>query len=177
MAILKIKIYGDSILREKAKEVEDKDIYVERFLDDLAETLDHYHGLGLAAPQVGVSRRIIVVNAGNGLRTMINPTILWKSGSESGLEGCLSLPGISLMIERAKEIVVQCLAKDGQQKELLIGGLEARAVQHEIDHLKGILIIDRIAKEELKSIRGELRELELMKKRRSPRTKSLSIPS
>jgi peptide deformylase len=173
MAILNIKIYGDTILREKAKEVEDKDIYVERFLNDMAETLDYYHGLGLAAPQVGVSRRIILVNAGNGLRTMINPSIVWKSGSESGLEGCLSLPGISLMIERSKEIVVRCLSRDGQQRELLIGGLEARAVQHEIDHLNGILIIDRIAKEELKSLRGELSKLESMEKQKSPRTKSL----
>ncbi len=171
MAVLGIKIYGDSILREKAEEVEDTDIYVERFLDDLAETLDYHQGLGLAAPQVEVSRRIIVVNAGNGLRTMINPSILWKSGSDSGPEECLSLPGISLMINRAKEIVVQCLLKDGKQKELLIGGLEARAFQHEIDHLNEILIIDRIAKEELKSLQEQLRELELSKKGKHPRNK------
>lgn len=173
MAVLGIKIYGDSILREKAIGVEDTDKDIEKLLDDMAETLDYHHGLGLAAPQVGVSRRVIIVNAGNGLRTLINPSILWKAGSESSSESCLSLPGISLMIDRAGEIVVQCLTRDGKQKELLIGGLEAGVVQHEIDHLNGVLIIDRIAKEELKSLQEELRELELREKEKSPRTKSL----
>lgn len=142
--ILQIKKYPDPILRKKCQEVSEITDKVRKLIDDMIETMYRHQGVGLAAPQVGVEKRIIVVDVGKGLKILINPKIIHSSGKSIGKEGCLSLPGLYLKIKRAKEIVVEGLDKNGQTIKLKVRGFLARAIQHEIDHLNGILIINRL---------------------------------
>ncbi len=139
---LRIRIFGDSVLRKKAKNVsviteDHKDI-----LSSMAQLMYESSGIGLAAPQVGISEALIVVDIGSGLYKLINPRIIKKEGSQSIEEGCLSVPGVSIKVKRAKRIVVQ--AQDGEAVGVKIeaSGLLACVLQHEIDHLKGKLISD-----------------------------------
>ena len=160
MAILKVRLYGDSVLRKKCKEIEEVNKKIRELLDNMAETMYHNEGVGLAAPQVGVLKRAIVVDIGEGLTALANPRILWRQGKEIAPEGCLSLPGIFLDIKRSQEVVVEGIDKDGETQQIGAADLFARALQHEIDHLNGVLIIDHISRKKLKSIRKQLRRIE-----------------
>ena len=159
MAVLKVRLYGDSVLRKKSKEVEKVDKEIKKLLDNMAETMYRNKGVGLAAPQVGILKRAIIVDVGEGLTALANPKILWRQGKVTASEGCLSLPGIFLEIKRSQEVVVEGMDKDGETKQIGAAGLFARALQHEIDHLNGILIIDHISRKKLKSIRKELKKI------------------
>jgi len=147
MAILKIKVYPDDILRKKALVVtklteEDKNL-----IRDMVETMYASDGVGIAAPQVGVSKRIFIANpTGEKGKELIaiNPRILEKSGKEVLVEGCLSLPNISAEVKRYKKVVLKFEDMEGKEKIINANGLLARIIQHEIDHLDGILFIDRI---------------------------------
>jgi peptide deformylase len=160
MAVLKVRLYGDPVLRKKCKKVEEMTEEVKRLLNNMAETMYRNKGVGLAAPQVGVLKRVITVDIGEGLTALANPTILWRQGKAVGPEGCLSLPGIFLNIKRSQEVVVEGIDKNGETQQIGAADLFARALQHEIDHLNGILIIDHISRKKLKSIRKELRKIE-----------------
>lgn len=160
MAVLKVRLYGDSALRKKCREIEEVDGKIKKLLNNMAETMHHNEGVGLAAPQVGVLKRAIVVDVGEGLTALSNPKILWRQGKVTAPEGCLSLPGIFLDIKRSQEVVVEGIDKNGEVQQIGAAGLYARALQHEIDHLKGILIIDYISRKKLKSIRKQLRKIE-----------------
>lgn len=160
MAILKVKLCGDPILRKRCQEIEEVDEKIRKLLDDMADTMYHNEGIGLAAPQVGVLKRAIVVDVGEGLTALVNPKILWRQGKVTAPEGCLSLPGISLDIKRSQEVIVEGIDKDGEIRQIGAAGLFARALQHEIEHLNGILIIDHVSRKKLKSIRKELRKIE-----------------
>jgi len=160
MAALKIRLYGDSVLRKKCQEVEEVNKKIRELLDNMAETMYRNKGVGLAAPQVGVLKRAIVVDIGEGLTALANPKILWRQGKEIAPEGCLSLPGIFLDIKRSQEVVVEGIDKDGETQQIGAADLFARALQHEIDHLNGILIIDHISRKKLKSIRKQLSKIE-----------------
>lgn len=160
MAVLKVKLYGDPVLRKKCREVEKVDEKIRKLLDDMADTMYHNEGIGLAAPQVGILKRAIVVDVGEGLTALVNPKILWRQGKVTAPEGCLSLPGISLDIKRSQEVIVEGIDKDGKTKQIGAAGLFARALQHEIEHLNGILIIDHVSRKKLKSIRKELEKIE-----------------
>ena len=142
MPDLKIKTFPDTILRTKAASV-DKVTSLERsILDDMARTMYLNQGVGLAAIQVGIDKQLAVIDIGDGLIRLVNPTIISKTGLEAHEEGCLSCPGESIKIKRAKTVVVSFLNENGDPVKLKADGLLARAVQHELDHLSGKLIID-----------------------------------
>jgi peptide deformylase len=134
---------GDEILKEKAKPVKSISSNIIKLLDNLADTLYNAKGAGLAAPQIGVSKRVVVVDIGEGLYELVNPQIISSSGQETDIEGCLSIPGIVGDVTRAATVKVKYLDRHGKEKIVTAKGMLARAMQHEIDHLDGILYIDR----------------------------------
>ena len=159
MGILKVKVYPAEVLRERAGEVKNISGETKSLVDDMAQTMYAYEGIGLAAPQVGVSERVIVFDVGEGLVSLINPVILEKEGEESFEEGCLSLPGIKTEVKRARKILVRGVDVDGKERELEVGGLLARVILHEVDHLDGVLIIDRISTIRRRLLEGKIRKL------------------
>jgi len=148
MGILNIVKYGDPVLIKKAEAVKNIDSQVLELLDDMRDTVYAAPGIGLAAPQVGKSKRIILVDLSIGekpdqLLKLINPEIIYQEGSIEEEEGCLSLPEINIHIVRPAKIVLRALNIQGKEIELEATGLAARVLSHEIDHINGILIIDR----------------------------------
>ena len=142
---LDIKIYPDSVLRDKSRKVEEVTEEIKKLEEDMIETMENNKGIGLAAPQVGVLKRVIIAETEQGPREFINPEIIRKSKEKDSMEeGCLSFPGLFLKIKRAKEIEVKALDKEGRDVRVKAQGLIARIIQHEIDHLDGILILDRL---------------------------------
>jgi peptide deformylase len=147
MALREICVLGEDILRKKSRTVERIDDRIRQLAGDMAETMYKANGVGLAAPQVGILKRIIVVDVGEGLVTLINPEILEAKGSQSDEEGCLSIPGKRGTVERPMEVIVKGLDEQGNVKEIKAEGYFARALCHEIDHLSGTLFIDKMEKE------------------------------
>ena len=143
MSVLDIRRAGDPVLKEKAKPVDKITKTVRLLLDNMAQTMLNADGVGLAAPQVGVSLRVIVVDVGEGLIELINPVIVASEGCETGTEGCLSVPGMYGEVERYTTVTVQGLDRQGNPVSVQGSGLLARALQHEIDHLDGILFVER----------------------------------
>jgi peptide deformylase len=139
---LKIRVIGDSVLRKKAKKVSRVTGELSDFLSKMSRFMYDSKGIGLAAPQVGLGQRLIVVDIGTGLYKLVNPRIVKKSGSQSNEEGCLSCPGIYIMVRRAKNICVEALDENGKLQKIDAHDLLACAIQHEIDHLDGKLIVD-----------------------------------
>ncbi len=149
MAIRKIRIKGDPILRKKSRTVEKIDDRTLELLSDMEETMKEAKGLGLAAPQVGVLRRLVVVDMqdGKGTIKMINPTIVQKSDEmQENLEGCLSIPGKTGLVDRPKNLVLEYMDENGKTINLECDEYKAVCVCHEIDHLDGVLYTD-LAKE------------------------------
>ncbi|MCL6589876.1 MAG: peptide deformylase [Firmicutes bacterium] len=145
MALKPILRFGDPVLRQTSKPVAKFGPKLFKLLDGLREVLYAEEGrAGLAAPQIGVLQRVIVMDCGDGLIELINPEILEQSGEQTGAEGCLSLPGYSGIVTRAKYVKIKTLDRQGRQCLLEGEGLLARCIQHEIDHLNGILYIDHI---------------------------------
>lgn len=147
MALRKIRTGSDPVLRKICKSVENITQATLTLLDDMADTMYDSDGVGLAAPQVGILRRIVVIDVGEGLVELINPKILETSGSQSGPEGCLSIPGASAEVERPSYAKVKALNRKGE--EIIVEGRDfmARAICHELDHLDGILYIDKAVSE------------------------------
>lgn len=143
MSKLKILVAGDPVLRQKAQKVERMDKKTLRLLDDMAETMYAANGVGLAAPQIGVLKRIVVIDVGEGLIELINPVITYREGSAVVPEGCLSVPDYEGEVERAE--IVHCEYYDRKGRKMLIkaDGLLAVCIQHELDHLDGVLFIDK----------------------------------
>ena len=143
MAIRNIRISTDEVLRKKCKEVKEITPNLLTLLDDMADTMYDANGVGLAAPQVGILKRVVVIDIGEGLVELINPEILETSGSQIDDEGCLSVPGKYAPVDRPYYAKVKAMDRDGN--EFIIEGEElmARALCHEIDHLDGILYIDK----------------------------------
>ena len=163
MAILGIKKYPDPILRQKSQEIEEITPEIEKLKKDMAETMTKKGGAGLAAPQVGQLKRIITVQTDKDPLELVNPRIIKQSKeTEMAEEGCLSFPGLWLKIRRAKEVEVKAQDKANREVQILAKGFQARVLQHEIDHLDGILFIDRLSflqklrlKNKLKQITGK----------------------
>lgn len=139
---LKIRYYGDPSLRRRSKPVREVTDAERSILEQMAELMRLSGGLGLAAPQVGINKQMVMVDVGAGLVTLINPRILKKTGSAVMEEGCLSLPGVYVKVRRARKIVVGGYNEQNEKVTLSAQDLFARALQHEIDHLRGRLIID-----------------------------------
>ena len=145
MAVLTVRLYGDPVLRQVATPVREITAEIKRIIADMTETMWHQVGIGLAAPQVGLPHRILVMDDGNGgAQALINPVIESRSGTIREEEGCLSLPGVFGVVERTKTITVRAMDADGKPVSLEATGLKARIVQHELDHLDGVLFIDRL---------------------------------
>lgn len=142
MPVLEIRKAGDKILKEVAAPIEKVDRKIKQLLDDMAETMYAADGVGLAAPQVGVSLQLVVIDVGEGIIELINPKIIAYEGSEVGTEGCLSVPGMYGEVERYAAVTVEALNRSGKKFRINGSGLLARALQHETDHLKGILFIE-----------------------------------
>jgi len=143
MAIRMIVRHPDPILRERAKEVTKFNANLHKLLDDLADTMYDANGVGLAAPQIGVLKRAFVVDAdGSGLIELVNPEIVVKEGEQFGPEGCLSIPGLQGDVRRAKRVVIRGQDRYGNPVEYEGVDLLARAFQHELDHLNGVLFLD-----------------------------------
>ena len=149
MALREVRIDGDEVLRKKSREVDEVTDRIKSLLDDMLETMYYEDGVGLAAPQIGILRRIIVIDDRNdsGPIKMINPVILESSGSEKDIEGCLSVPDRSGIVERPEKLKVKYLNENGEMKELEAEGFLARIICHEVDHLDGILYIDKMEEE------------------------------
>lgn len=143
MAVYIVIEAEDDVLREKAKRVTKLGKNIEKLLDNMRDTMYANKGVGLAAPQIGVSKRVIVVDVGDGLIELINPEIVDAEGSQIDTEGCLSIPGVVGEVARAEQIKVTGLDRTGNKTEISAQGFFARALQHEIDHLNGILFIDK----------------------------------
>ena len=156
MAVRPIIQYPDPILKQLCTPVERIDAAADNLIQDLIDTMvEAGHSVGVAAPQIGTSLRVVVVDVSNsklgkkennhGLLTMVNPEIISSNGQRTMREGCMSVPDYTGNVDRAEEIVVQFLNREGDEQVVRAGGFEAVAIQHEIDHLDGLLFLDRIS--------------------------------
>ena len=142
MALRNLRYEGDPILRKTSKEVKEVTPKIRELIDDMLETMYEANGVGLAAPQVGVLKRIVVIDVGEGPLVMVNPQVVKTSGSQTGDEGCLSVPGKAGTVTRPDEVTVRFMGEDGEWYELEGRELLARAICHECDHLDGKLYIN-----------------------------------
>jgi len=150
MSLIPIRTYPDPVLKRISEPVNDIDQAVHRLLQDMAETMYASNGIGLAAPQVGVNTRLIVVDVQRGepgpnLLKLINPRITQTRGQTIKEEGCLSLPDLIVELERSEEVTVEALLPDGTPTVIEADGILSVALQHEIDHLNGVLLVDRLS--------------------------------
>lgn len=141
--MLQIRLVGDNVLRKKAKPVKAVNGSIQKMLDEMAETMYQESGIGLAAPQVGFSKRVLVADVGDGLVCLVNPELVSAFGTQLEMEACLSIPDVVGEVERYANIRVTGLDRNGRQIWIDAEGLLARCLQHEIDHLDGILFTDR----------------------------------
>lgn len=144
MALRKVVVRGDEILSKRCREVSDITDRIRETLDDMVDTMRAELGVGLAAPQVGVMRRMFVAEPEPGrVYYMINPEIYFEEGSEEEYEGCLSVPGLIGIVERPQKIKIRALDRDGVEQDYEFEGFDARVMCHENDHLNGILYTDK----------------------------------
>jgi peptide deformylase len=147
MALREIRISGDPILRKKSKVITEVTERIKILLDDMIDTMNEAEGVGLAAPQIGILRRAVVIDVGEGPIKLLNPVIIEAKGQAIDIEGCLSVPGRSGTVDRPECVKIKYMDVDGSEKYLEGNGLLARAICHEIDHLDGILYTDKIIEE------------------------------
>lgn len=151
MTIRKILSYPAAVLREPVRPVDAFDEELQRLLNDMAETMYAAPGIGLAAPQIGVSLSLFVIDVNSGsdepsdFRVFVNPELIERSGEARNAEGCLSLPGVRDTVPRAERVKVRALNEHGEPFELETGGVLAHALQHEDDHIRGVLFIDHLS--------------------------------
>ena len=171
MSVLPIVTYDDEVLRKEAKSVEENTSEIQMLIDDMFDTMYNSDGVGLAAPQVGKLMRIFVADADPmaddkdgaelGPTVMINPEITFESEEETDMEeGCLSIPGVNASVSRPEKIAVSYLDRDFNRRELEIDGWWARVIQHEADHLDGILFLDHLSFFKKKLLSSKLKEID-----------------
>jgi len=159
MNILPIKIYGSPVLREKAVPVEKITDDLVSLIVDMKKSLAYHQGIGLAANQIGVARRLFLADGGGGLKVFINPRIIETDGTAVSEEGCLSLPEIYVDVRRESSLLMEYLDEKEKVVQIEADGLWARVIQHEYDHLEGIVISDHAGFLAKKLIRGKLKRL------------------
>lgn len=148
MSVRDVRYLGDPVLREVCREVESVDAEVRALVDDLIETMYAADGIGLAAPQIGVPLRVFVYDVrdeDSDPGVLVNPRIVEMEGKQREVEGCLSIPGLDEVVERSERVVVEGLDRDGEEVRIEADGLLSRCLQHENDHLDGVLFIDRVS--------------------------------
>lgn len=156
-----VRLFGDPVLKQRARDVEELDGSVAALVETMYETMYDAVGVGLAAPQVGVQRRIFTYDIGEGPHAVLNPEIAESAGEWVYNEGCLSVPGIHFEIARPKVVTLRGLGVDGNEIEIEADEMLARVFQHEVDHLDGILLLDRLDPDERKRALRTLREQDL----------------
>lgn len=144
MALRKIRLEEDPILRKKSREVDKIDERIKILLDDMVDTMNNVNGIGLAGPQVGILRRVIIIDIGDGPIKLINPEFIDSEGEQIEVEGCLSIPDVAGTVKRPNWVKVKYLDIDGEEQVMEGEGLMARVLCHEIDHLEGILYTDKV---------------------------------
>jgi len=168
VAVKPIVIYGDPVLRRKADEIAEIDRETKILVDDLIATLKNAGGLGLAAPQIGVSKKVFIIDLSSidlteSVKVFINPRIIYSSENEVVIEeGCLSFPGIFQRIQRPEKVKVTTTGLDGKEFTLEVSGMLARTIQHENDHLNGVLFIDHFSPLTRALVKGKLNKLKKM---------------
>lgn len=157
MAIRNIRKNGDEILRKKSREVEKVDEKIKELVKDMLETMYKNNGVGLAAPQVGILKRVVVIDLydNNGPIVLINPEIIKEKGEQEVEEGCLSFPNQFAKIIRPAEVTVKALDEDGKEIKIKAKELLAQAISHEVDHLEGILFVDKIIPGTLETVKEQ----------------------
>jgi peptide deformylase len=161
MPLRPVRIYGDPVLRQKSSEVREFDDSLRALVADLYDTMTAYHGVGLAANQVGVAQRVFVVDVPREDGThdrfaVVNPVLDQRSGKDKAEEGCLSIPGILADVDRATKLRLRAFDEHGRPFERIVEGYLARAIQHETDHLDGVLFTDRLGPLKRQFLRREL---------------------
>lgn len=170
MAIRNIRYDNDEVLRKRSREIEEIDNKIRELAMDMVETMYKYDGVGLAAPQVGILKRIIVIDPGDGPKVLINPVITKSSGTQTCEEGCLSFPNTFGNVDRPANLTVEAYDIDGKKIKIKAKELEAVILSHEIDHLDGILFIDKaydmytLTEEEIEAAKREAEEEKRTKK-------------
>jgi peptide deformylase len=159
MAPYSIRVVGDPVLRQRAAEVTTIDGRLAKLADDMIVTMYEAPGVGLAAPQVGVEKRLFVYDVGDGPKTLINPVIAESGGEWAYEEGCLSVPGLSWQIVRPKHVVLTGVDLDGNDVSIEADELLARCFQHEIDHLDGVLLLERLDPDTRRAALRTIREM------------------
>ncbi len=154
-----IRMYGDPVLRQRTADVTEIDGVLKQLADDMIETMYAAPGVGLAAPQVGIQKRLFVYDAGEGPSVVINPRISQSSGEWTFDEGCLSVPGLSWSIVRPRDILLEGLDIDGNEIAIEAEEYLARVYQHEVDHLDGVLLIERLDPDQRKQAMRTLRQM------------------
>ena len=148
MAIRKIVVLGeDEVLRKRSRRVDKFDKRLRTLLDDMAATMYDAEGVGLAAPQVGILKRVVTIDVGDGLIELVNPEIIASEGAAIGPEGCLSVPGRRGTVERPEKVTVVAQNRDGKEIQLEADGLLAVCLCHELDHLDGVVYVDKMIEE------------------------------
>ena len=161
MAPFDIRIVGDPVLKQRAHEIENVDGALVKLVDDMVTTMYEAPGVGLAAPQVGVQKRLFVYDVGEGPQTLVNPTLVEGDGEWVFEEGCLSVPGLAWDIVRPKEVHLHGWDLEGNEVDLEADEYLARVFQHEMDHLDGILLLERLDEDQAKEAKRLVRELML----------------
>ena len=165
MALLEIKKLGCATLRKKATPVLDVTQETRQLVQDMFDTMYEAEGIGLAANQVGVTERVLILDVRShhpesAPMVFVNPEIVWSAGEYMGDEGCLSMPGISGEVTRPAQVRVRALGEDGAAFEMELDGMGAKALQHEVDHLNGVLVLEHFSVIKRNLLRGQLRRLQ-----------------
>lgn len=172
----RIRVLGDPVLRQEAVSIEDIDGRIVRMAEDMVPAMYEAEGIGLAAPQVGIQKRLFVYDIGEGPQTLINPQIIDSDGEWAFEEGCLSIPGLFFEIVRPKQ--VHLVGRDLEGKEISVEADEllARLFQHELDHLDGVLLLDHLDRDQRKAAQRQWREMQSLGGRGDLASGGLSLP-
>jgi peptide deformylase len=159
MSLLPVRKFGDPVLREKTHEVGKIDKAIKELVKTMEETMHEASGVGLAATQIGVLKKVFVYDAGEGTKVIINPRIVSRDGEIEDEEGCISVPGVRVKVKRAEKVKIEGQDLEGNPVELEAEGLLARIFQHEMDHLEGKIILDRCSRGERRKALQQIEEM------------------
>jgi len=161
MVILPVRRFGDPVLREKSQQVKEVDEQLKELIKTMEETMHEASGVGLAATQIGILKKVFIFDVGDGAKAIINPQIVSREGTVEEEEGCISVPGVRVKVKRAEKVKIRGQNPEGNPLEIEAEGLLARIFQHEMDHLEGKLILDRCGRGERRRAFNQMEEMAL----------------